>query len=117
MIPVEYLRIKEKVRQLARKSGITAIDSCYISLNLEAERPDWGLIGGIFYPNHLEEEITSQEETLTKIADSLDIWLALVRANNVVASLRKKALSTKKIEDIRHYLDVQFVSSTATVNH
>ncbi|OYE02417.1 hypothetical protein [Nostoc sp. 'Peltigera membranacea cyanobiont' 232] len=117
MIPVEYLRIKEKVRQLARQCGITAIDSCYISLNLEEERPDWGLIGGIFYPNHLEEEITSQEETLTKIADSLDIWLALVRANSVVASLRKKALSTKKIEDIRHYLDVQFVSSTATVNH
>ncbi|MEH1784351.1 hypothetical protein [Nostoc sp.] len=71
MIPAEYLKIKEKVRQLARQSGITAIDSCYISLKLEEERPDWGLIGGIFYPNHLEEEIQSKEETLTEIADSL----------------------------------------------
>ncbi|WP_138505708.1 hypothetical protein [Nostoc sp. PA-18-2419] len=117
MMTAEYLRTKAKVRQLARQSGITAIDSCYISLKLEAERPDWGLIGGIFYPNHLEEEMKSHEETLTEIGDSLDIWLSLVRANSVVASLRKKALSTKNIEDIRHYLDVQFVSSVATVNH
>ena len=112
MHPATILIKKEKLKFIARESGITTIDSCYISLELELERPDWGLICGVFYPSHIEQEIMSQKETLEQIAHRLEIWCVLVRSSDVIDSLKRKAILTKKIEDMKHYLDIQFILSS-----